>query len=115
MGRDTLDQVAPVPGPHPPHRGEFLPHIPSHPALWQWEAIPSCPDTPGSCPKSFSMVSVSPDPSQEVLVHQMYTSTDVPDGPLVHGEGGQRTPTEGLDTSWMFPLVALSALPLAIQ
>ena len=30
----------PVPGPPHPHREQFLPNIPSNPALWQWEAIP---------------------------------------------------------------------------
>ncbi|NXI23460.1 KSR2 Kinase, partial [Sterrhoptilus dennistouni] len=33
----------PVPGPAHPAREQFLPNIPSSPALWQWEAIP-CPD-----------------------------------------------------------------------
>uniref|UniRef100_A0A8C5X5Q4 Dynein regulatory complex protein 10 n=1 Tax=Malurus cyaneus samueli TaxID=2593467 RepID=A0A8C5X5Q4_9PASS len=40
----------PVPGPAHPPREQFLPNIPSIPALWHWEAIPV------SCPPSFSPV-----------------------------------------------------------
>uniref|UniRef100_A0A674GFX4 GRAM domain-containing protein n=1 Tax=Taeniopygia guttata TaxID=59729 RepID=A0A674GFX4_TAEGU len=43
----------PVPGPAHPAREQFLPNLPSIPALWQWEPFPvSCPSRP--CPQSLS-------------------------------------------------------------
>lgn len=49
--------------PHPthhPHREKYFPNISSKPILCQWEAIPSCPVTPGSFPKTLSIFLVSP-------------------------------------------------------
>ena len=49
----------PVPGPHHPHREEFLALIQSKPPLCQCEAIAPCPVTPDPCQESLSVFPLS--------------------------------------------------------
>uniref|UniRef100_A0A8U7NJP0 Uncharacterized protein n=1 Tax=Corvus moneduloides TaxID=1196302 RepID=A0A8U7NJP0_CORMO len=49
----------PVPGPAHPPREQFLPNLPSIPALWRWDPFPvSCPSMP--CPQSLCSSSGAP-------------------------------------------------------
>uniref|UniRef100_A0A674HRL8 Kinesin motor domain-containing protein n=1 Tax=Taeniopygia guttata TaxID=59729 RepID=A0A674HRL8_TAEGU len=67
---------APVPRPaHPPSQ-EFLPQIPSSPALWQWKPFPlSCPSSP--LPNYHSLLSCVLLPSRMDFIHNQVGFSDL--------------------------------------